>query len=89
MLLLLLLLSLRPLLLQLLLRSPLSGRSTPFLRNHWLLLRFLLVLLLRVPLLLRFSVCCFLRNCGGCCRRYCLPREKCRLTPRNLLKGFM
>ena len=96
MLLLLLLLSLRPLLLQLLLRFLLPGKATPFLdRPRWLLLWLLLVLQLQIRLLLRFLVCsrcgCFLRDYSGCCRVCwrCMPREKCRLTTRNLLKGLV
>ena len=80
-LLLLRLLLLRPPLRRLLLRFLPVGRTTPFLsRPRWLLLRLLLVLLLLVRLLLQLLACC--------ARTYLhLPREKCRLVPRNLLKG--
>ena len=64
---------------------PLGGTTPLLIHLCWLLLRLVLVLVLQ------------LRNCRGrdsllrgygCCRVHCcLPREKCRLTPRNLLKG--
>ena len=84
----LLLQTLRLPLLQMLLCPLFSGRTSPFhdLRQR-LPLQPLLVLRLLVRLLLRLLIgCCD----SGCCRVCwcCLPREKCRLTPRNLLKGF-
>ena len=75
-------------LLQMLLCHLLSGRTSPFqdLRQR-LPLQPLLVLRLLMRLLPRLQIgCCD----SGCCRVcwWCSPREKCRLTPRNLLKGF-
>ena len=66
----------------------LPGRTTPFLIHPCWLLPWLVLVLVLQP-----------RNCRGrgsllrgygCCRAHCcLPREKCRLTPRNLLKGLV
>ena len=72
----LLLQTLRLPLLQMLLGSLFSGRTSPF---HGLRQRLPLQSLLVLRLLVRLLLC---RVC------YCLPREKCRLAPRNLLKGL-